>query len=186
MTYSDPKVTPPLLSINLTWLLSGLCWAFPSPVLHKIYLLDRLTDVMERLKTRVEDNLENENTRKAVKYFINHMNKGLNSGNIQSLNKTLFSIGQVIVPKGMKRKNSSVISVQKTSLSRRTFRQPGSTPSMGGRKVKDHAQRALYVVDEKTDDFIKYYSLPNQKKQKRQKHSLKTSVLENKSNPKKH
>ena len=151
-------------------------------------MIEKITNVLEQVKIRIFDNLDNDEVKKSAKSMMKNFEKGV-KGNLQTFSKTLFSVGkEVTAPakSGAKRKNRGLIPVQQTAKSRRVHRHRGSQPATGGRKVKDLEHRTQMVFTQ-NDDGIQYHSLPKQKKQQpKQAHSLNTSVLANRAGTKKH
>ena len=89
--------------------------------------------------------------------------------------------------KGKKRKIWRNINVQPTAIARRRFRSKGKGAARTGRRLEDQELGKRQIVLDENDDENVYFSLPKQKKRrKQQKHSLKDSVNENRPNPKKH
>ena len=152
-------------------------------------LIERLTDVLEKVKIKVINNIDKDEVKKSTKSLIKNFEKAVN-GNTQTFSRILFSVGkEATAPakSGAKRKNRGLIPVQQTAKSRRVHKHRGSQPATGGRKVKDLEHRVQFIVDSNKDDFIQYHSLPKQKKQQpKQAHSLNASVKANKAGTKKH
>ena len=152
-------------------------------------LIEKLTNVLEQVKIRVFDNLDNDEVKKSAKSMIRNFERGV-KGNINTFSKTLFSVGkEVTAPakSGAKRKNRGLIPVQQTAKSRRLYKHRGSQPATGGRKVKDLEIRTQLLVDFSSQDNGVYHSLPKQKKQQpKQVHSLNAAVQANKAGTKKH
>ena len=149
-------------------------------------LVEKLTNVLEQVKIKVLDNLDNEEVKKSAKSMIKNFDKGV-KGNIQTFSKTLFSVGkEVTAPakSGAKRKNNGLINVQQTTKSRRVWKNRGSQPATQGRKVQDLEIRTQMLTE--ADDAV-YHSLPKQKKQlPKQVHSLNAAVQANRAGTKKH
>ena len=151
-----------------------------------IELVEKLTNVLEQVKIKVLDNLDNEEVKKSAKSMIKNLEKGV-KGNIQTFSKTLFSVGkEATAPakSGVKRKNNGLINVQQSTKARREWKNRGSQPATQGRKVKDLEMRTQMLTE--ADDGV-YHSLPKQKKQQpKQVHSLNAAVQANRAGTKKH
>ena len=149
-------------------------------------LVEKLTNVLEQVKIKVLDNLDNEEVKKSAKSMIKNLEKGV-KGNIQTFSKTLFSVGkEATAPakSGVKRKNNGLINVQQSTKARREWKNRGSQPATQGRKVKDLEMRTQMLTE--ADDGV-YHSLPKQKKlQPKQVHSLNAAVQANRAGTKKH
>ena len=89
--------------------------------------------------------------------------------------------------KGKKKKIGRNINVQPTAIAPRRFWSKGKGAARTGRRLEDQEPGKRQIVLDKNDDENVFFSLPKQKKRrKQQKHSLKDSVNENRPNPKKH
>lgn len=92
-------------------------------------------------------------------------------GNIQII-QTFYSIvcQASAAKKSGRKRNSILIPVQPTAISRRVAKHRGRVKAPRGRKPKDQQQRTQFVI---TDDCNIAKSLPSQKKSKsKQRHSL--------------
>ena len=85
------------------------------------------------------------------------------------------------------RKIGRNINVQPTAIARRRFRSKGKAAARTGKRLEDQEPGKRQIVLDENDDENVFFSLPKQKKRrKQQKHSLKDPVNENQPNPKKH
>ena len=125
--------------------------------------------------------------KRGIKSFTKNLVK-LTKGNINTLKQSLFKIGKDVTnPKksGKKKKNGKLIPIQVTAKSRRRYKHRGRVVGVLGRRPKDQEQRNQLIVTSNEDNV--YHTLPSQKKsKKRDPHSLKHSVNQNKPAPKKH
>ena len=80
-------------------------------------LRDSLSNAIDRLKQTIRDNIKDPEVKKCTKYFVTHLQEAL-KGDLPTLTRTLFQIGSDSSPKGVKRKNSSIIPKQEDSKSR--------------------------------------------------------------------
>ena len=98
------------------------------------------------------------------------------TGTTQALQKINYSIGQELssaVGKGKKRKIGRNINVQPTAIARRRFRSKGKGAARTGRRLEDQEPGKRQIVLDENDDENVFFSLPKQKKRrKQQKHSL--------------
>ena len=95
---------------------------------------------MDEVKIKIQNN---PTVKKGAKYFIKKMRKSVN-GNLQSFVQSLFSLGKQLSGSKhhvSKRKNSKVIPVQSSSISRRVVKHRGKGKSILGRKPKDLKKR---------------------------------------------
>ena len=153
---------------------------------HQEEVLQNFTGTMDELQKMLYDNSEDPNVLKCTQYFTTQIRKGMRGGNIPTLTRTLYQIGGVAAPRGEKRKNSGVITIQAASKSRRRLRHRGSGAATSGRKVKDMPSHSQAFSEDIDDEDITFYhvrhSLPSQKAKKtQQKHSLTADVQENRS-----
>ena len=100
-------------------------------------ILEYYVNVMDRLQQTLFENISDPQIKKSTKYFAKNIEKGLKGGNLPTIARTLFQIGGVTAPKGVKRKHSAIIGVQKDSKLRRLHKHRGSGPAPSGAKVKD-------------------------------------------------
>ena len=149
-------------------------------------LVEKLSNVLEQVKIKVYDNLQNDEVKKAAKSMIKNFEKGV-KGNVQTFSKTLFSVGKELTAPttaGAKRKNNGMIAVQQSTKGRRVFKHRGSQPAPAGAKVKDLEYKTQMLTE--ADDGV-YHSLPKQKKQNpKQVQSLNAAVQANRAGNKKH
>ena len=153
-------------------------------------LLQRLSEVMDKVQQQLYANIDDPSVEKCTEYFVNKLQKASDSGNIATLTRTLYQIGGVAAPKGEKRKHSGVITVQAAAKLRRLQRHRGSGPATSGRKVKDLPSHSQAFSEDIGDEDITFdhvrHSLPSQKgKKRKQKHSLAEDIKENRSASKK-
>ena len=157
---------------------------------NKEELLQSLSEVMDTVQQQLYANIDDPSVEKCTRFVVKHLQKASASGNISTLTRTLYQIGGLAAPRGEKRKNSGVITVQAASKSRRLHRHRGSGPATSGRKVKDMPSHSQAFSEDIGDENITFahvrHSLPSQKEKKRkQKHSLTADVQENRSVSKK-
>ena len=157
---------------------------------NKEELLHRLSEVMDKVQQQLYANIDDPSVEKCTQYFVNKLEKASASGNISTLTRTLYQIGGGAAPKGEKRKNSGVITIQAAAKLRRLHRHRGSGPATSGRRVKDlpsHSQAFSEDIDDEDITFEHVrHSLPSQKGQRtKQKHSLAADVRDNRSVSKK-
>ena len=79
------------------------------------------------------------------------MNK-LSKANPETLKRQMYSFG-----KSIKNKNSELIPVQVTSISRRKYKHRGKGPSSSGRRVADVTPRSQMILVGDDDDGIVYH-----------------------------
>ena len=146
---------------------------------------DEIWSKYEKNRDKFEANMKRNRTDKdflkCLKKYSKRMNT-LSKANPETLKREMYGFG-----KSIKNKNSELIPVQVTSISRRKHKHRGKGPSTSGRRVADVAPRSQMTLVGDDDDGIVYHSLPNQKKQKTKAvHSLSQAVSENRSNGRKH
>ena len=143
---------------------------------NKEELLQSLSEVMDTVQQQLYANIDDSSVEKCTRFIVKHLQKASASGNISTLTRTLYQIGRLAAPRGEKRKNSGVITVQAASKSRRLHRHRGSGPATSGRKVKDMPSHSQAFSEDIGDENITFahvrHSLPSQKEKKRKKHSL--------------
>ena len=154
-------------------------------------VLEYYVNVMDRLQQTLFDNISDPQIKKSTKYFAKQIEKGLKGGNLPTIARTMYQIGGVTAPKGVKRKHSSIMPVQKDSKLRRRHKHRGSGPAPSGAKVKDLRPHSEVFTEETGAEDVSMsvvrHTLPPQKKQKpKQKHSLKAAVEANRPVSKKH
>ena len=142
---------------------------------------DQLADACDMIQNMVSANIGDERVRKATRHFVK---KILNAKKLETMINLLHGIGnEVAAPKksGKKRKAAKLIPVQTTAKARRLNPSSGRGISTKGRRVKD-LPKSVKV----TETGI-LHSLPRQKaKPIKQKHSLITAVIANRSSAKNH
>ena len=157
--------------------------------LYQEQLLQSLSEVFDTVQQQIFENIEDESVQKCTEYVVKHLKKASASGNISTLTRTLYQIGGLAAPRGEKRKNSGVITIQAASKKRRLHKHRGSGPATSGRKVKDlpsHSQAFSENIDDEDITFEHVrHSLPSQKIKRKQKHSLAADVQDNRSVSKK-
>merc|ERR1712079_985391 len=96
---------------------------------NKEELLQSLSEVMDTVQQQLYANIDDSSVEKCTRFIVKHLQKASASGNISTLTRTLYQIGGLAAPRGEKRKNSGVITVQAASKSRRLHRYRGSGPA---------------------------------------------------------
>ena len=138
---------------------------------NKEELLQSLSEVMDTVQQQLYANIDDSSVEKCTRFIVKHLQKASASGNISTLTRTLYQIGGLAAPRGEKRKNSGVITVQAASKSRRLHRHRGSGPATSGRKVKDMPSHSQAFSEDIGDENITFahvrHSLPSQKEKKR-------------------
>ena len=121
---------------------------------NKEELLQSLSEVMDTVQQQLYANIDDSSVEKCTRFIVKHLQKASASGNISTLTRTLYQIGGLAAPRGEKRKNSGVITVQAASKSRRLHRHRGSGPATSGRKVKDMPSHSQAFSEDIGDENI--------------------------------
>ena len=72
---------------------------------------------MDTVQQQLYANIDDSSVEKCTRFIVKHLQKASASGNISTLTRTLYQIGGLAAPRGEKRKNSGVITVQAASKS---------------------------------------------------------------------
>jgi len=118
--------------------------------LYQEQLLQSLSEVFDTVQQQIFENIEDESVKKCTEYVVKHFKKASASGNISTLTRTLYQIGGVAAPRGEKRKNSGVITIQAASKTRRLHRHRGSSwfSTMGKVNLKNTSplQNICFII----------------------------------------
>ena len=142
-------------------------------------------DVIGDVRETITVNPKDKSLKKATQYFVKEMRKAVR-GNIQTLVQTFYTVGRQLsaAKKSGRKRNSTGIPVQPTSMSRRVGKHRGRGKAPSGRRPKDQRQRLQFIITEDTEDCDTARTLPGQRKPRsRRPHSLMENVRDNVAHP---